>query len=163
MIKHAKMISLLGVLAALVAVMFLRTGGVKAAPVIRVKAWKVVSSPNFGSGDNHLQGIAALTTSDTWAVGYATADSSSPSQALIEHWNGTQWSVVSSPQPNGWTSDLVGVAAISSNDVWAVGSYVTTTSTFILIEHWDGTQWSIVSSPNPGAYRNNLNGIIAIS
>src|SRR3989440_348480 len=163
MIKHAKMISLLGVLAALVAFMFLRAGGVKAAPDIRVKAWTVVSSPNVGSGDNHLQAISAITASDTWAVGYATADSSSPSQALIEHWNGTQWSVVSSPQPNGWTSDLAGVAAISSNDVWAVGSYVTTTSTFILIEHWDGTQWSIVSSPNPGAYRNNLNGIIAIS
>ncbi len=161
--KHAKMISLLGVLAALVAFMFLRAGDVKAAPVIRVKAWKVVSSPNVGSGNNQLQAIAAITASDIWAVGSSAADSSSPSQALIEHWNGTQWSVVSSPQPNGWTSDLVGVAAISSNDVWAVGSYVTTTGTFILIEHWDGTQWSIISGPNPGAYSNNLNGVIAIS
>ncbi len=129
--KHAKMISLLGVLAALVAFMFLRAGGVKAAPVIRVKAWKVVSSPNVGSGNNQLQAITAITSSDTWAVGSSAPDSSSASQALIEHWNGTQWSVVSSPQPNGWTSDLTGVAAISGNDVWAVGSYVSNTGTFI--------------------------------
>src|SRR2546425_297770 len=163
MMKHAKMISLLGVLAALVAFMFLRTGGANAAPDIRVKAWKVVASPNIGSGDNHLQAITAITASDSWAVGYSTVDSNSPSQALIEHWNGTQWSVVSSPQSNGWTSDLAGVAAISRNDVWAVGSYVSNTGTFILIEHWDGTQWSILSGPNPSAYSNNLNGVIAIS
>src|ERR1700674_3284812 len=102
MIKHTKIISLLGVLAALVAFMFLRTGGANAAPDMRVKAWKVVASPNVGSGDNHLKAIAAITANDIWAVGYSTADSSSPSQALIEHWDGTQWSIISSPQPNGW-------------------------------------------------------------
>src|SRR5207253_1359432 len=64
-------------------------------------------------------------------------------RTLVEHWNGSQWSVV--PSPNGAGNNaLNGVAAVSANDVWAVGSISNQT----LIEHWDGTQWNIV--PNPG-------------
>jgi hypothetical protein len=41
-------------------------------------------------------------------------------QTLIEHWNGTQWSVV--PSPNLMGNNLLrGVAIVSANDVWAVG------------------------------------------
>src|SRR6266566_1369549 len=165
MMKHAKMISLLGVLAALVAFMFLRAGDVKAAPVIRVKAWKVVSSPNVGLGNNQLQAIAAITASDIWAVGSSAADSSSPSQALIEHWNGTQWSIVSGPNPGAYSNNLNGVIAISSSDVWAVGNFAVSNSSSgrTLTEHWDGHQWSVVPSPNVGSNYNTLSSVAAIS
>ena len=159
--KHVKISSLLCILAAILAFLFLRTGGIKAASSARV--WHIVSSPNVGTGDNHLNKIAAISASNIWAVGYSTADSSSPAQALIEHWDGSQWNVIAAPQPDGWSSDLAGVAAISPSDVWAVGSFTSVTSTFALIEHWDGTQWNIVPGPNPGAYSNILNGVTAIS
>jgi plastocyanin len=56
-------------------------------------------------------------------------------------------------------SVLAGVAAISANDVWAVGY----TSTRTLVEHWDGVQWSIVGSPNVGSGVNGLNAIEIVS
>ena len=45
-----------------------------------------------------------------------------PLQMLTEHWNGSNWSIVSSPSPGTYNgNELYGVAAISTNDVWAVG------------------------------------------
>ena len=175
--KYRKLALCCCVLSAILAFLFLRTSGSMAAmsvhPVVNriatssprrfIKAWHVVSSPNVGSGDNHLKSIAAVSASDIWAVGYSTADSNSPSQALMEHWDGTQWSVIAIPEPAGWYSNLAGISAISSNDVWAVGSFISGTTTVTLIEHWDGTQWSIVSGLNPGAASNTLTGISAIS
>lgn len=66
------------------------------------------------------------------------------------------WQKVVSPNVSGttWvTNELSGIAAVSENDVWAVGwaqdpdgpPYVKRT----LTEHFDGTAWSIAPSPNP--------------
>ena len=113
-------------------------------------SWSVVSSPNPGTDDNYLSGVAAVSANDVWAVGYYD-NGSGASQTLVEHWNGTAWSVV--PSPNAGTSYnyLNGVAAVSASDVWAVGYYGIGGSTNqTLVEHWDGTAWSVVSSPNVG-------------
>src|SRR5437868_3986182 len=48
------------------------------------------------------------------------------------------------PTPRSSTTSLNGVAAISANTIWAVG----TGGLVTVIEHWDGTQWTLVSSPN---------------
>jgi hypothetical protein len=55
--------------------------------------------------------------------------------AVIEHWNGTAWTVQNSPNPRGSShyDDLHGVAATSAGDAWAVGSYGNAGRT--LIEH----------------------------
>ena len=126
-------------------------------------SWSVVSSPNPGSGSNSLNGIAAVSTSDIWAVGMAGDTNSGISQTLIEQWNGSSWSVVSSPSPGSGGSYLSALAAISANDIWAVG-YLYSNNPVIqtLIEHWDGTSWSVVSSPNPGQ-DNVIYGVAAIS
>src|SRR5438045_9623651 len=67
-----------------------------------------------------------------------------------------QWSVV--PSPNGSSSsNLSGVAAVSANDIWAVGSSGNQMSgAQTLIEDWNGTSWSVVTSPNPGCRHNRL-------
>src|SRR3981081_4191537 len=54
------------------------------------------------------------------------------------------------------------VAAIASNDVWAVGA-ISGNNIQTLTEHWNGSAWSVVSSSGPGLAINNLNGIAAIS
>ena len=69
------------------------------------------------------------------------------------------WRVVPSPSPGG-SSQLIAVAAISANDVRAVGS---TNASKTLIEQWNGTNWSIVPSPNPGPSGNWLGAVAAIS
>jgi len=109
-------------------------------------AWSVIPTPAVSG--SMFSSVAGVTGNDVWAVGTQAAGSSG--NALIEHWNGTSWSVVAGPKlPKG--SFLSGVASISPTDSWAVGSEpAPANSAFIfnpLIEHWDGKSWSVVTSP----------------
>jgi hypothetical protein len=93
-----------------------------------------------------LYGVAAALAKDVWAVG-----SSDSGLAVIEHWNGTAWALVSSPSI-GINDGLASVAAVSASDVSAVGAYTDASSNNVtLIEHWNGSTWSVVPSPNIGA------------
>lgn len=124
--------------------------------------WSLVNSPSPGSEYNYLNGVAAIAANDIWAVGsYSNNPKMPATNTLIEHWNGIKWSVVSSPSPGALSNSLAAIAAISSNDVWAVGSSYSNGS-LTLVEHWNGIQWSVVSSPSPngGAF---LNGVAAVS
>ena len=130
-------------------------------------AWKHVTSPNPGgsSNPNALTGVAATSSTNAWAVGVyynGTAD-----QTLIEHWNGTAWKHVTSPNPGGSSNHnyLYGVAATSSTNAWAVGGYYNGTAYQTLVEHWNGTAWKHVTSPNPGgtSHYNYLRGVAATS
>jgi len=107
-----------------------------------------------------LNAMAAVSSSDIWAVGAFTKDSTSLQvTALTEHWDGTRWSVVRAPHdaastPSGPPGALLsGVAATSSHDVWAVGAVARATRDDngneldldqTLAEHWDGRRWSAV-------------------
>jgi len=88
---------------------------------------------------------------------------SSANQTLIEQWNGTQWNVVASPSVGPYDNYLNGVAVVSSNNIWAVGSFYNTASFSqqALIEQWNGTQWNSVTSPTIMASDNVLNGVAA--
>src|SRR5438045_3624497 len=135
-------------------------------------AWSIIPSPNPGTSTrcgagysgSALSGVAKVSSTNVWAVGYICG---LQSKTLTEHWNGSKWSVVSSPNETGAdASTLAAVAALSSNDVWAVGNYKVFNQYQwdTLIEHWDGTKWSIVSSPNvPGADKNFLYAVAALS
>ncbi len=54
-------------------------------------SWSITASPNSGKGDNVLSGVAAITATDAWAVGYST------NGALVLHYNGRNWRVFSVP------------------------------------------------------------------
>ncbi|PZR97973.1 MAG: hypothetical protein DLM69_09145 [Candidatus Chloroheliales bacterium] len=124
--------------------------------------WSVVTSPNLGTDSNGLVGVTAISPSDIWAAGYYL-NTGGIYQTLVGHWNGTSWSVVTSPSPGTTNNGLVGVTAISPSDVWAVGYYASGSVFYTLVEHWNGTSWSVVTSPNPGTTRNGLYGVTAIS
>jgi CARDB len=119
-------------------------------------AWSIVTSPNNATSENYLEnylsGVTCASASDCWAVGSYFDYGENTSHMLIEHWNGTTWSIVTSPNASTTESnDLRGVTCTSASDCWAVGSYVTgTSSRHTLVEHWNGTAWSIVTSPNTG-------------
>ncbi len=120
-------------------------------------AWQVMASPNVTSSDE-LHGVAALSDSDVWAVGF-----SSNGRTLTEHWDGIAWSVVPSPNLGSGDSELLSVSAISAADVWAVGDSVRDSIHVTLTEHWDGRAWSVVPSPNIGTGPNYLNAVAAVS
>ena len=110
--------------------------------------WSRVASPNVLKGMNgdELSSVAAVSPQDVWAVGYSSA---AYDQALVEHWNGTRWSIVAAPDPAPEVR-LLGVTAISATDIWAVGNYASQSDSGSLIEHWDGSSWSVVPNPAKG-------------
>jgi hypothetical protein len=84
-----------------------------------------------------LNGVAAISAKDAWAVG--DSDEAGPlsmtSRTLIEHWNGSTWTPVSSPAGSG---SLSGLAVVSARD--PVNATV--------IEQWNGKTWKqIPGSP----------------
>jgi hypothetical protein len=125
--------------------------------------WTLTPSPNQGTGSNQLYGVVALSDNDVWAVGSWIPKPDTgieyPNKNLIEHWDGSAWTVV--PSPNlaygGYDRDnvLQGIVAVSPNDLWAFGwvdsnpGPVSPDLLITLVLHWDGTSWTIAPSPNP--------------
>jgi hypothetical protein len=116
--------------------------------------WTIVSSPSTSASQhNRLAGVICVTGANCWSVG-TFEDASGFEQPLIEHWDGTAWSIVniSTLQANS----LKGVTCVSSSDCWAVGHHYNGGGhQQTLIEHWNGTAWSIVASPNTSLTEDN--------
>lgn len=114
------------------------------------QAWYIVPSPDAGYY-NFLNAVEVIAPNDVWAVGSFTTDAASSGRHLLTmHWNGSQWSVVPNPDPGGnYTNFLTGVAAVASNDVWAVGFW-RRNSPQGLILHWNGSQWLQAGNPTTG-------------
>ena len=61
-------------------------------------SWGIVTSPNGSALDNFLSGVTCVSASNCWAVGrYYVSPFLTPSQTLVERWDGTSWTVVTSP------------------------------------------------------------------
>lgn len=108
------------------------------------RSWRIVSLPSLPL--SWAAGISGTSSNDVWVVGGYWYGPSAP---VIEHWDGTSWASPPAPIVNG---SLHAVAALSSSDVWAVGSRQEGVSFYTLIEHWDGSSWSVITSPSPGTY-----------
>src|SRR5205814_4966051 len=105
-------------------------------------------SPGQQSTGSTLLAIGAVSSSDVWAVG-ERAVQHGDERTLIEHWDGSRWGVVSSPNvPGQSSSELWGVTAIASDDAWAIGFSLDDSAVgSTLAEHWDGTTWTRVPTP----------------
>jgi hypothetical protein len=121
--------------------------------------WSIVTSPNASvdsatthNNGNYLNGVTCTSGSNCWAVGYAYPDPSGlVADTLIEHWNGTSWSIFASANPSTQHNVLNNVRCVSASDCWAVGYYAASNGTDqTLAEHWDGTTWAVVASANVG-------------
>src|SRR6266567_3685816 len=123
--------------------------------------WQVVTSPNVGTGNNDLSGVAADLFGSVWAVGGFTNSAQGNDQTLVEHWNGSTWQVVTSPNMGTGNNDLSGVAVDLSGGVWAVGDYFNATRNHqqTLIEREHGGNWQVITSPNAGRSDNDLKGV----
>jgi hypothetical protein len=122
--------------------------------------WAIVQSPStLPDQDNSLRGVACVTATDCWAVGsyynFVT------SQTLIEHFDGTGWSIVMSPNAGiGEFNLLMGVACAQTGTCVAVGVHVDmahTSHTLILENH--GTGWVLVTSPDGSTAGSTLNSV----
>ncbi len=126
--------------------------------------WISVPGQNPGSSGNVLRGVTALATNDVWAVGYY--NDGTVVQTLVEHYDGSAWNIVipTSPSVGSSATYLYGVAAVATNDVWAVGYYYDGTNYRPISLHYYNGAWSIMINPGTSGSTNNfLNGVTAIS
>jgi hypothetical protein len=119
----------------------------------RAGMWVKVPSPNpagrGGAAPSELDGVAVHTVTDAWAVGWARSGPPGQQNTLIEHWDGTSWTVVPSPDPSRGgcvRDDLSGVAAMQTA-TWAVGDYC---GAALVLRLTDG-RWQQVPAPGPPA------------
>jgi hypothetical protein len=109
------------------------------------KAWTITPTPPLPALPAHaLNAVTIVSHNDVWATGLG---------GLIEHWNGTQWQIVSSPlaQPNFLS--LNSISAFAPNNIWAVGAITSCPSgsdciTRTYAEHWNGQAWRTTASPS---------------
>lgn len=84
--------------------------------------WSLVPTPSlvYPLNNGALVGIVALSSTDIWTAGQVL--DGSPEQTLIEHWDGTSWSMAASPNPPNSNSRLAAIAVTPSGTLWSVGT-----------------------------------------
>ena len=122
--------------------------------------WDVVPSPNAGSAANRFDAVDALSPDAAWAVGRSSNGVGDVPTAA--QWDGASWTLL--PAPLDVTEGaLTGVAAISTDDVWAVGyeGDVGTGEERALAIHWNGLRWE--TAPVQPAIGGGRTGLLAIT
>jgi hypothetical protein len=98
---------------------------------------------------------------DVWVAGFTSQGAISGAECTYTaHWNGTSWTTVPTPSPDGQPggSVLTSISARISTNVWAVGATPEATTgtprTEIVYNplalHWNGTSWQQVRSVGDG-------------
>ncbi len=86
--------------------------------------WRTVNSPNPGgpTGATSLFTSTTIGQDDAWSAGlYRTDDQSLHSYSLILHWDGSNWTQVTSLSPATGDNFFTQIDAISTTDVYAFG------------------------------------------
>jgi hypothetical protein len=108
-------------------------------------SWSFVKAPTPAGGGS-LSAVSCVSRSDCTAVGQTVLASdlvSFRSKGIVEDWNGSKWSLVTTPAVNGGPG-LNGVACVSKSVCIAVGQRE---HGAVLVERWDGSTWSVVNTP----------------
>lgn len=110
-------------------------------------------------GGGELANVSFVSAGQSWAVGNVSSVGNA-NRTLIERFDGSGWSVVSSPNQGSGNNALNGVSMIPGSG-WAVG-YAQAPGYEPLALHWDGTQWSLASA---GSFTRNalLTGVTALA
>ncbi len=122
---------------------FLATAALLLTPSVASAAWTVTPSPNVPGPETTLSGVDCSSPRSCTAVGSSHSGSGTPldSAPVVEHWDGTSWQIMPSPNTFG---GLNGISCPRANFCFAVGFGGANGG---MIERWDGTSWSIQPSP----------------
>jgi hypothetical protein len=115
--------------------------------------WKVQESAKLPTEDEdpRFEGVSCAAARQCTAVGSVTVGLLGI-HALAESWNGSTWSLQTTPVPNAERSVdlyLLGVSCSSPSACTAVGHYNEVNIEQALVERWNGTAWQIQESPSP--------------
>jgi hypothetical protein len=111
--------------------------------------WPLVPCPTpIGAETAWLNAATVVSPTDIWAVGgwipRQVGTEMTRIRTLVEHWDGTAWRVVSTPDEPGDSHLLFTVAARSASDIFAAGEDD--------LLHWDGTGWRHTSLAPPATH-----------
>ncbi|MFN7997625.1 MAG: hypothetical protein U0Q18_28665 [Bryobacteraceae bacterium] len=134
--------------------------------------FSIIPSPSPNGRGNTLNAVTAVSSDDGWAVGFRNDNQLNGARTLTEHWDGSAWTVVPSPNPGSTPACrgqntgnvLSAVAAVSRSSVWAVGfSFECSGMQKPMILHFNGSAWQAV--PSPALLNSNavLNGIAVVA
>lgn len=108
-------------------------------------------APAGASALDKLTDVACTSSTFCLAVGASDAEAGS-AQAQARSWNGSKWSAVETPAPEGAIqSDLAALTCTSATHCVAVGDYADSEeeTTLALAMGWDGTEWDTAELPRP--------------
>ena len=123
-------------------------------------AWTIVPTPSPspypGGGWADLQSVEAIAPGNVWAAGgqrIQAPDGFVGTHLLVEHWDGSQWSVVPAPMTVGGSGNFVDdIEAIAANDIWFVGDWLefppsSAAQKRALAMHWNGSSFTVHDTP----------------
>ncbi len=85
-------------------------------------AWSIVANPNLSGKTVGLSAVSCDSATRCVAVGSVGLASTIPTTTLAQHWDGTAWSIVATPNPAGQSENqLKGVSCIALSSCIAVG------------------------------------------
>ena len=123
-------------------------------------AWAISPVQPSAYTFSQLIAVKVLSSTDVWAVGTQSNDQLNY-YPVIQHWNGTSWSVVTSATSGYGNGVLLGIDGTAS-DLYAVGFGQSTGFDAPFIEHWNGTAWApVFMVPSDG--NTDLNSVVALS
>lgn len=130
-------------------------------------SWQTMITPDVETAPaaDYMSGVSGTSATDVWVVGQsATAPGRPTSKPFAIHYDGTSWTEVEVPDPSGGVgAGMNAVAAISPNDVWAVGTAYPGNAKGAAY-HWDGRAWSSFRIPRlPGCKDTNYTELMAIT
>jgi hypothetical protein len=120
--------------------------------------WKVETPPKpSGATTTQLEGVSCTSATSCIAVGYYQG--SAGDFTLAESWNGSSWTIQTSPNKSSNYNVLNAVSCTSSSACTAVGSILTG----LIAERWNGSTWSLEAPPMPsGSKDGTLIGVSCV-
>jgi hypothetical protein len=121
------------------------TSGVTLAERGNGRRWVVQPAPHPpGATVGFLSGVSCASPSSCVASGFFV-NGRGTGLSLVERWNGTQWSIQQTPNPEAAVAvQLPGVACSSQGSCMATGFFsIDTGIEVMLAERWNGDSWSI--------------------
>jgi sugar lactone lactonase YvrE len=118
-----------------------------------------LDTPPIPGGSSSAELMSVSCVSSSYCVAVGLSGPSTESKTLVEAWNGSEWSVVTSPSP-GSDSELKSVSCVTTSSCVAVGS---ADNNSVLVERWNGSSWSVEATPVPNAESTHLKDVSCTS
>ncbi len=126
--------------------------------------WVHNSAANSAGSVPQTNAVSCTASNACAAVGNAYVFQGFHQEPLVEAWNGTAWTVQSTPRLIGaTTTGLNGVSCTTASACVAVGSSTSSASEVALVQAWNGQAWAVQSIPKPTGARTSAFSAVSCS